>query len=372
MTIFKKICSKIRITKKYIQFKSKSGKFSGKNVFFPGAYTISTGRRTTQLICHFLYSGYNCYLDYPFFQYLKLDEKAMYASQLKGVFSAGRCHEKFSIIISDNKKLLDSFDPDILKIHINYLTLENKFSNIADVTGNDLYYPIGLHKNFLNSTFESEILGHVFNTERKIMGIFAGNTISISNPKKNAYNMDITRESLNINTRIEMLSYIRDKLPKEYLYLPDSLKSFLDAMKSGHLKNKIVLIDTQVFSIPQDTYFDVLLNSNFYIHMCGFKQPFCHNQIESMLAGCIPVTQFTRFFVPGFKHELNSLLFNTLDELCLLLLDAVSGKYENSLNFMREEIISYYKNYHSLESFKNKLSYLVKNNIKYANHFIVK
>ena len=103
--------------------------------------------------------------------------------------------------------------------------------------------------------------------------------------------------------------------------------------------------------------------------MAGVGTPFCHNQIESMLAGCIPLTQFARFFVPPFAHESDSLIFNTLDELVFLLNNIVSGKYISHLDSMRKEIIDYYKNYYSVESFNNKLSYLFKNKIKHTNFF---
>ena len=367
-----KIFTKIKIVKNYIRYKNaKHNHVYGKNVIFLEAFNIP-GRRIIQLIHHFLFSGYNCYLDYSFRQYLKLDENAIYASKLKGIFPAKKKTTGFSIIVSDNKEALDSSDPNVLKVHINYLLLKNKFNNIDTVTENDLYYPIGLHKNFLDFSIESEVLKAAFNSERKIGAIFAGNTISNSNPGKSAYNRSITKELLNINTRVEMFSHIAEKIQAEYIYFPDNLGVFLNDMESGYLKNKIVLINTQKFSIPRDKYFNILLNANFYIHMCGSKQPFCHNQIESMLAGCIPITQFKQFFVPGFEHKLNSLLFDTLDELGFLLLGVASGEYDDLLNSMRKNIICYYKKHHSFESFKNKLSYLMDNKINHTSHFIVK
>ena len=369
--MFKKIDKKIKATKKYIQYRYKPINYNEKNVLFVSAFTIP-GRRIVQLIYYFLSSGYNCYLDYSFFQYLKLDVDAVYASQLKGVFQVKKKTSNISVIVSDNKEALDSSDPNALKIHINYFVLENKFHNINTVTENDLYYPIGIHKNFLSFSLESKILESDFHSERKIGAIFAGNTISNSNPGKGAYNRNITKEQLNINTRVEVFSFIAENLPQEHIYFPERLETFLYDIESGRLKNKIVLINTQIFSIPRDSYFNILLNSNFFIHMCGSKQPFCHNQIESMLAGCIPITQFARFFIPGFKHESNSLLYNTLDELKLLLSDVISGKYSISLSSMRKETLTYYKKHHSFESFRNKLSYLMDNNITRTNHFIVK
>jgi len=359
--------------KNYIQYKffNRVIKSNEKDALIKN--TSISSRRLLQIISHFLSSGYNCYLDYSFLQYLSLKQGKyhIYHTLLEGVNPTNKKIKYFPVIISDSKKTLDSFDSNSLKICVNHLMMKDRYNNISAVTENDFYYPIALHKNFLNPAFEAEILKSVLKYERKIGAIFAGK--ATINFKKNSYNRSTTKELLNINTRFEVFSYICEKLPEEYLYLPDSLEAFLNDMESGYLKNKIVLLNTKErFSIPRDKYFYVLLNSNFFIHMAGTGFPFCHNQMESMLAGCIPITQFARFFVPNFKHELNSLLYNTLDELILLLSNVASDKYLNSVSSMHTEVVSYYKKYYSFDSFKNKLDYLIKNNIKCSNYFVHK
>jgi len=370
--IINKIKNKISPLNEYKLFKRKtlnSQKDNGKNVFFKFiAYTPN--RRLLQLVFHFLYSGYNCYIDISFLKFLKLGDHARYTMLLDGVFQYNKKKNiNYSITVSDNNEFLNKFNPDTFKIYLNYLILENRFKNINDVNENDFFYPIGLHKTYLNKSCESDVLNKALNGNRKIGAVFAGNVMD--DKKRNYYNMDITKKYLEINTRKEVFNYILNNLPKDILYTPNNLESFLKDLQEGILINKVVLLNTEIFKIPKEIYFNILLNSNFYIHMCGFIQPYCHNQMESKLAGCIPVTQFARFFVPPYSHEKNGLLYNTLEELLQLLRNISSGKYSDYIISMRNEIVNYYINYYSLDSFKNKLDSLIKKNIKDTNYYIL-
>jgi len=365
-SIIKRVKNKIQKIKICIRYILRYNIVQSKSVFFLSSSELKE-KNLMHLIYYFHSLGYNCYLDYSFRQCLKLKVNGISALSLQNVFPAEKKENTFEIVASRNKQKLDSFGSNALKIHINYLEIENGFADIADITEVDFYYPIGLHPNLANLSIEAEVLKNAFNTDRKIGVFFAGAIYDKKDGITKKYNYDSLKKQFNVNSRYEVFTSIFEKLPKEYIYTPDSLETFLNDMESGHLKNKIVLIERNIFSIPPDKYFNVLLNSNFFIHMAGVAYPFCHNQIESMLAGCVPITQFSRFFSPAFTHELNALLFNSLDELFSLLNDIVLGKYTGHLDSMREEIVNYYKNYYSVVSFNSKLLYLSESNIKHTN-----
>ena len=384
--IFKRIKNKMAKIKSCVKFIMRHNIKSNNNVLFLSSAEIK-GKNLIQLIYYFTSSGYNCYLDFSFRQCLKLNIHGINAISLQGVFPISKETPKNSIVISPNKKSLDLFDTNALKIYLRYLEIEKGFRNIKDVSENDLYYPIGLHpilyfpsiygantpnaKSDLNFSVETETLKHVFNTERKIGILFAGAIYSKKDGHTKKYSRDSIKEKFHVDNRYDVFSYITEKLSKELIYIPDNLEIFLNDMESGTLRNKIVLIERNAFSIPYDKYFNVLLKTNFFIHMSGVEYPFCHNQIESMLAGCIPITQFARFFLPHFTHESDSLLFNELDDLFSLLTSVTSGKYSSHLDSMRKGIINYYQNNFSIESFKNKLHFLLENEKKHANFWIV-
>jgi len=386
MAFEKKLSILRRLKRKFNKIKScfeytirKSTTETNNNVLFLCSTKIK-GKNLVQLIYYFRSCGYNCYLDYSFRQCLKLNIHGICAISLREIFQIKKKFNNFSVIVSPDKQSLDSFNSNALKIHLNYLEIKNGFQNINEVTENDFYYPIGFHQTFyfpscygvnLSQSIESETLKNVFSSNRKIGAIFAGALFCKWDGQTNKYNQDSIKENFCIENRGTIFSHILEKLPQEHLYIPDTLKDFLDSMEAGHLKNKTVLIERNNFSIPYEKYFEVLLNTNFYIHMPGVTYPFCHNQIESMAAGCIPITQLGKFFIPSFTHEFDSLLFNTPDELINLLSSVSTGKYTSKINDMRNEIANYYIDHYSIESFRKRLSFLFDKNIKHTKFWIV-
>ena len=329
----------------------------GQNVLI-SISTFNPQRRLLQVISHFLYCGYRCCIDISFLRYLKLDKYGGEATLFTEVYPARKKNTSYSVVISDDKKKLEQFDSAVMKIHLNF----HMFEHLNSVTSDDLFYPIVSHKKYNNSFIESDVLSKSITKKRRIGAIFVGNNDF-------GYNKSITKELFGINTRDEVFNCICTNVSD--VYIPRSLNEFVSDIEYGLLKNKIVLlITTNKFEIPSDKYLDILLESNFYIHMSGHIQPYCHNQIESMMSGCIPITQFARFFIPPFQHEENSLLYNTLDELIELLKKIASGHYTNKIEFMRENIIHYYKKYYSLVSFKKKISHLIDSKVDYTNYYI--
>jgi hypothetical protein len=280
----------------------------------------------------------------------------------KNVYPSKKNARNYSIAISDNHQNLTNNYEAHLKIFLNL----NIFKNLEFINEKDLFYPITMHPIFQNFNFEKKITFKTPNSCRKIAAIFIGN-VDIDN--NNSYNMKETKELFGINTRHEMFNAITT-LPPDILYTPTSLSEFLHTFNSGSLIHKIVILNRTNFSIPPNLWFKILLESTFFIHMCGFIQPYCHNQTESMLAGCIPITQFNRFFLPHFENNKNALLFTTIEELISILKEISHGTYDSFIPEMRKNITAYYHANYSFLSFQEKLSFLLSNKINYTNYFI--
>ena len=318
------------------------------------------GMRLFQLFSHFIYCGYTCYFYISFPRYMELKRYGKKATLFKGVMPYVKNIKKYSIVASDNREYLAGKGNNSLKLFINFHILRD----LNNISQNDIFYPLVHFFKYNYPSLEKDILSNALTSERKIGAFFAGNI------KNDTYNADITGKLFNVNTRHEVFNYIIEKLPKDILYLPKDIDSFLKDIESGFLKSKIVLLDINNFEIPKKYYFKILLQANFFIHMCGVIYPYCHNQIESMMAGCIPVTQFADFFIPQFQNEKNALLFKALDDLLDILLKINSGSYFHIIEKMRQSIIDYYKNHYSFQSFSKKLSYIIDNNLNYTNYYI--
>jgi hypothetical protein len=287
-----------------------------------------------------------------------MDQYGRKASLLEYTFPAKK-NENYSIVVSDNRVALDKY-----AAKINFFLNLCIFSNLNKIESTDMFYPIILHPDYLLPDLEKNIYSQaVMSNNRQIAAIFAGNVDA-------DYNREDTKKFFHINTRRETFSYIQNKLPKDMLYMPKSLDDFFRKMENGELRHKAVLLNICDFRIPNALWFKILLNSDFFIHMCGYWQPYCHNEIESMLAGCIPITQFSRFFIPHFQDKVNALTFDDLENLVTILRHIVKGKYKDSISSMRENVLKYYMDYYSFQSFRNKIYTLVNNNIKNSNYYI--
>jgi len=318
------------------------------------------GMRLFQLFSHFLYCGYTCYFDISFSRYMQLKRFGKKATLFKGIYPFSKKVKIYSLAISDNKEYLESISEKTLKIFINFRI----FNHLNNISENDIFYPLVTFIKYNKPSIEKNIMSKVFSAERKIGAFFVGNT------KPDTYNAAHTRELFNVNTRYETFNYIVDNFSKDTLYIPIDIDSFLHDIESGTLKKKVVLLDINNFEIPKKHYLTILLQSDFFIHMNGVIYPYCHNQIESMMTGCIPITQFSRFFIPPFQHELNSLLFQSLDDLIVILSKMNSGDYNDIIKVMRKNIVDYYVKYYSFKSFNDKLTDVINKNLNYTNYYI--
>jgi hypothetical protein len=281
------------------------------------------------------------------------------ASLLKNVYPfQKKDRTPYAAIISDNQKTLGERTCPV-KLFFNLRI----FNNLRNINTRDLFFPLLLHPDYLFPGLEKEVYAQGPNNNRKIAALFIGNV----DP---SYNRDITRDLFRINTRYELFYHIQNSLPGDTIYSPPSLDDFLTKIGGGELKNKIVLLNIRRFSIPQRLWFKILLDSEFFIHLAGSLQPYCHNHIESMLAGCIPVTAFSSFYIPPFEDKVNALLFNTPEELTGVLTGISRGEYGSLAPSIRGNVLDYYKNHYSFDSFKVKLSQLGDSKNGFSNYYI--
>ena len=146
-------------------------------------------------------------------------------------------------------------------------------------------------------------------------------------------------------------------MPSEGLFLPRSYAELVRGIESGNLRRKVVLVNTNDFEIPAGDWLGVLSKADFFIHMPGYIQPFCHNHVEALSVGAVPITQFPKLYRPAFEPGVNCLAFRGLDELGGVLrrvLDGTCSKAE--VRAMRENAFGYYNDHLSFDSFARALS----------------
>jgi len=163
---------------------------------------------------------------------------------------------------------------------------------------------------------------------------FGGNT------EEGKYNKDILRDIYGMLTRREMLTVACFGFPVTDIHRPRDASAWLS---SSDIR-PFVLCETQHCKIPQERWLDALAKADFFLACPGVGMPLCHNLIEALAAGAIPILQYAAYLPHPLEHGVNCLSFTDRQTLAEVIHAAVSMKQEE-IRKMRENVRRYYDQY---------------------------
>lgn len=134
---------------------------------------------------------------------------------------------------------------------------------------------------------------------------FGGNT------EQGKYDMDVIRETYHMLSRREMLTEAIASMKPEMIHRPQNAAEWL-ASPEFH---PFVLCETQHCRIPQERWLEALSKADFFLACPGVGMPLCHNLIEALAAGCIPILQYADYLPPPLTDRMNCLAFRDAAEL---------------------------------------------------------
>jgi hypothetical protein len=142
-------------------------------------------------------------------------------------------------------------------------------------------------------------------TPRDTRLFFGGNT------EEGKYGQRVIRDTYGMLSRREMLDVATATIPREEICRPADADYWLDSRES----HAFVLCETQHCKIPQNRWLEALAKADFFLACPGVGMPLCHNVIESLAAGCIPILQYGSYMTPPLQHRKNCLAFNDAQSL---------------------------------------------------------
>lgn len=293
--------------------------------------TVNRTRRLSQ-ICEILKNaGFYIYIDISLIAYLRMNEygKRLFKDPL---IQVGSFSDHPTIIVTDSCELTDE---KLLCIDYNLYTTDS-------ISGDDLFLPIMFHPNLLNPDGYARASSLSSNRDRKIRVFFAGNIDSES------YSREIAAgEKRYLNRSAIISALIRDGLDGR-LTVPATWREFITHAQTGYYRDKFVIVDIDRFKIPHTDWLDTLSNSEFFLSPPGYTQPFCHNIVEAMAVGTVPITQYGDLFKPSLQDKRECISFNSLDEL----IDRMKAilKEDTLSKSMSADVLHYHDKYLSLSS----------------------
>ena len=137
-------------------------------------------------------------------------------------------------------------------------------------------------------------------------------------------------------------------------------------------KNKgIILFDSQVCPVPIDSIKTVLSECSYFLAAPGAVMPLCHNLVEAMSAGCIPIIEdeYADLLPSPLEHDKTCLRFSGIEELEAIILYAFS-KSQDERRKMTDEVQSFYQRHFSPESVIHHIEHTKATNLLLlAEHF---
>ncbi|MDQ1098524.1 MULTISPECIES: hypothetical protein [Chryseobacterium] len=233
----------------------------------------------------------------------------------------------------------DMLSPDYFK---SYFALKNREENVFHVPMS--FHPFMYHKGLWSQEIDTG--------KKRLNAVFCYGNFD---PK--AY-LAIKKTTFSVATRIDLLNFFRKQ--KSFV----SITGKKDITDSGDfLDRKYVFAIKDQYQIPMEEVRELLSYFNFYLCCPGVVMPLCHNVIEAMSVGTIPLIQkeYAEVMYPHLKHGINAVIFEHLDHLKAILADEIFNYSENEISSMKRHVLDYYNDYLSPEAVVKNVNKSIQN-----------
>lgn len=211
----------------------------------------------------------------------------------------------------------------------------------------DCIAPYPMHPYFYDNYPSPEALETYRLSSRSIRILFSGNT----DPR--LYQSKELEATFRVLSRNNVLQQIKNHFENtsnlKVITDPAVLQQCLEKQDT----KSIIINETKT---EASAWLYTLSKSEFFICPPGFWMPWCHNLIEAMAVGTIPILQYAHFMTPKMEHLKNCLVYRGPEELTEVLQFAMNMSGEEMAR-MRAEVIDYFETYLSLQSVTKRISH---------------
>lgn len=281
-----------------------------------------------QLYHRFFYSllkfyqlaGYKVFFPMNFSTYRNLRNKDRYMALL--------VQEK-GLIYIDNKHLPEDYI-EIRDSHFDKDYFKDYFEN-ENITGENYHVPMSFHPFMYNLGIWNSPVSYPENRHNAVF--------CYGNFDEKEY-LEIKKTYFNVLSRTELIRFFRQQpyyisilSKEEILSRPDFAQTFAFALKENY---SIEMHDVR----PHLSLF------NFFLCCPGVVKPICHNIIEAMSVGTIPLIEkeYADIMYPNLEHKKNALIFKDMDSLKKMIDEEIFSFSTEEISEMRENVFTYYEN----------------------------
>ena len=152
--------------------------------------------------------------------------------------------------------------------------------------------------------------------------------------------------------RLAVINTILEHMDEDALLVNQT--SDLSNLRDATYVNKCVIVDTNKIWVDSRDWLGDLARTDFFLSPPGIVMPMCHNLIEAMAVGTIPVTNYPEWFDPDLRHMETCIVFDDREDLINKIQQAMNMD-ETRLAKMRMNVLDYYETHLKPEVFIHRL-----------------
>ena len=280
-------------------------------------------------------SGYTIYYPMTFSKFRNLRNKDHYLSLIvkeKKILTINSPkNSRKCMVLKD-----ENFSPDYFK---NYFEEKNLEKNAFHVPMS--FHPFMYHNGIWNNEIDVK--------RERINALFC-----YGNFNSEAY-LAIKKTSFKVIPRTHLLAFFKKK--KDFVSIKNK-EAVLKSQETGNLERKFVFAIKENYQIAMQDVREILSYFNFYLCCPGVVMPLCHNVIEAMSVGTIPIIEkeYAGVMYPNLEHEKNAIIFENLEHLNQILEQEIFNFSSEKIEEMKENVLQYYSDFLTPESMVKNLN----------------
>lgn len=260
-----------------------------------------------------------------------LDKYGQYISYIEGM-NYGPHPRKDDILVTDSLQIINDYSFR-KNIYIDY----NYYGKPQIVPAR--IKPYGMHPNIY------KLKQHIAppNFKKKYEIAFVGNVV------KEAYTNSIINNIFNMPNRYELFEFLKK--------LPNLTKNEITVNKIPKNGASLLLVDKNVEKIEDNKWLDFVSKCKYFIALPGVTMPMCHNLIECIYCGVIPIIHKNQNVI-GLEHEKNALIYDSMENLEEIIYDILDYVYNDSYEIMKSNVFEFYREKLDYGKFMEELNVL--------------
>lgn len=159
--------------------------------------------------------------------------------------------------------------------------------------------------------------------------------------QKRRYGTPWMQKQFHILSRLDVLRTVRERFIKDVVETSMQFRPREDPSKPPR---QIRLLDSAHESITAADWLPALAESHFFLCGPGGRQPLCHNLIEGMSVGTIPILEYGDRVHPELTDGIHAICFKGQGGL-VQAIERVQAMSQSELSQMRENVIAFYDNH---------------------------